>query len=115
MKCLIEEIMKDEVFVERCIDECMLYGTHEEIRRDTGKFQLSEVGVKYDYSICNHPQWKRLVEKEKEIADKRKNIEKYLQGLRDKEEYIDPDTGELCEIYPPKRTSTTTIKITINK
>lgn len=85
-----------------------------EIERTHGKMKF-ETDVKFDYSVCNHPQWRRLVEKEKEIAEKRKNIEEYLQGLRDKEEYIDPDTGEICDIYPPEKTIIRTIKITMNE
>jgi hypothetical protein len=85
-----------------------------EIERTHGKMKF-ETDVKFDYSVCNHPQWQRLIKEEKEIAEKRKNIENYLQGLRDKEEYIDPDTGEICDIYPPEKTSTRTIKITMNE
>ena len=77
--------------------------------------QIKEVGTKYDYSDCNHPQYNIVSEEIEKLTAKRKSLEKYLQSLTEEEEYINPKTGEICTIYPPSKTSTPSVVITINK
>jgi hypothetical protein len=79
------------------------------------KIELAELGTKYKYDGCNYPPYHRASEKVKEASELVKASEGWLKSLKGKVDYIDPDTGEVCEVYPPTKTSTTGIKITLAK
>ena len=115
MKAIIDEIEKSEEYKQAVLSEAEKY--HKEELRDlyNSCVQIKEVGTKYDYSACNHPQYNSISVKIEKLTSKRKSFEKYLQSLTNEEEYIDPKTGEICTIYPPSKTSTTSVVITINK
>jgi hypothetical protein len=51
----------------------------------------------------------------KEYGEQAKAAQNWLKSIKGKTEYIDPETGEVCEVYPPIKTSTTGIKITLAK
>lgn len=71
-----------------------------------------EAGVKYDYSLCG----------DSKLADMYATMEALKAGIRERETMLrnlppsgmaDPDSGEL--IFPPARSSKTTIKTTFKK
>jgi len=72
----------------------------------------SETGVKYDFSNSNHPKLKSLVAEQEKITSDIKEVEKMLKGLNEPMTIIDEDTGEMTEIKPPVKRSTTKIKVT---
>ena len=115
MKAVIEEIEKSEEYKTAVLSEAEKY--HKEELKDlyNSYVQIKEVGTKYDYSDCNHPQYNIVSEEIEKLTAKRKSLEKYLQSLTEEEEYINPKTGEICTIHPPSKTSTTSVVITINK
>ena len=89
----------------------------EEIENSNGeseykKFKLEIHNTsKYDYSNCN---WAKYVNAKKEIETKKEIVsecEKTLKYL--KQEFADPDTGEL--IYPASKISSKTYKVTMLK
>lgn len=76
------------------------------------KLEQCEVGVKYDYSNCGDPIIDELLKKQEEIAAKIKERQKTLINLPDSG-LVDPESGAF--IYPPSRSSKTTIKVTLKK
>lgn len=77
------------------------------------KLTKTEVGVKYDYSICADPIHDRLdaaFNKAKADLDERR---KFLQSLKSPLKTIDEETGEMIEIKPPLKTSTSTVTVSI--
>jgi hypothetical protein len=78
------------------------------------KFSIREVGVKYDYSLCNEPKHSHL----KLIADSAneqlKTFEKFLQAVPSSGvNQVDLITGEAYTIYPPSKSSTTSVAVTL--
>lgn len=77
------------------------------------KVELAELGIKHTYDNCNYPPLDRANEKAKEASELVKASEAWLKSIKGKTEFIDPETGEVCEVFPPIKTSTTGIKITL--
>lgn len=78
------------------------------------KFEIKETGTKYDYSQCNDPVLSELITKQNEIDELVKNRQKLLQtapvkGLN----LLIEDTGETVTVYPPSKSSTTSIAVTL--
>jgi len=71
------------------------------------KFQVKEVGVKYDFSNCNDYEYEKLIKEMNEIDIKIKEKEKELKGL--KKEMAETDTGNI--IYPPAKSSKTKVTV----
>lgn len=81
---------------------------------DGVKIERAEVGVKYDFENCNDEIMKKLIEEKKELDDRIKEREKFLKSLPvDGFEFANPNTGEIITIYPPARSSKTSLKATI--
>lgn len=79
-------------------------------------FQESEVGIKLDYS--HDSNWKYLQDRIDLLIEQRKEREEFLKkvpapdflkGISAQQE-LDKPTGELIDIFPPVKTSTTMIK-----
>jgi len=76
--------------------------------------QVAEnLGVSYDYSGCNHPEYVRVLEEFNAIAKRKKEIEAQLQATKHSFTMVDEETGEVVTVYPPVKSSTSGIKITI--
>lgn len=76
------------------------------------RIEIGEVGTKYDYSVCNNPEWAEANNQEKEWSGKRKAIEGQLQKMT-KPQRIVNDDGEVIELLPPAKTSKTALKISL--
>jgi len=77
------------------------------------KLEKSEVGISYDFSVCQDPTYERLevdFNTAKERLDERKE---FLKRIKVPTPVGDVVTGELVTIHPPQRTSTTGVKVTI--
>jgi len=73
--------------------------------------KVVETGVRNDYSAT--PSWVT----QKEVIDletkKLKDIEAMAKSLKGKLVVVDEETGETKEFFPPYKTSTTSIRVTI--
>lgn len=108
----IEEITKqlraDEDIKKFVLAEAEKYGKSFEWRG--AKMSIREVGVKYDYASSGDSEWALLDAQIKELSDKKKAREKFLQAIPDMGT-VSPETGET--IYRPAKTSTTSIAVTL--
>jgi len=77
------------------------------------KFELAEVGVKYDYS--GDKVWSLLNKGLDDLKEDIKEQEKFLKALSKplNEAYL--ATGEMIERVPPTKTSKSSFKITLGK
>jgi len=103
--------------------EAVLEGLKEEALRELAKhgkdgamilsagIKQMEAGVKYDYS--QDAEWRALKETVDAANADLKDRETFLKGVKSPFETLDKSTGEMVTIYPPKKTSTTTFKITL--
>lgn len=117
--CNIEQIVKtyrkDERVKDILLQEAERYHKDELSNLYNSKFEIKEVGVKYDYSVCGHPEWEKLNEAINELTERKKNLEKELQLKRESFIYTDIETAEQTEVFPPERSSTTSVVVTVNK
>lgn len=77
------------------------------------KFELAEVGIKYDYS--NDPVWMVLNDRKKFIDVEMKEQEKFLKSLSNPLNEANMESGEVVERIPPNKTSKSSFKITLAK
>lgn len=89
------------------------YG-QKEFEFNGSKVKISETGTKYDYSQCNDAelsQWQTEMEFLKAKID---NRQKMLQTVSEKGMIItNEETGETNTVYPPSKSSTTFITMSI--
>lgn len=85
----------------------------ETLNKLDAKFELAEVGVKYDYS--GDPVWQTLSSKIAPLQDELKEREKRLKTVTKTMIETDPETGETFEVPPPVKTSKSSFKVTLGK
>ena len=105
---LIEDVLKDEGIEYHFLKELLLYDKEKVVQVGGAKLMQTEVGVKYDYEASGDPKWFDLDKQAKEIAERKKEREKFLQGIPYNEGVVDPDTGVF--ITRPPKTSKTKVK-----
>lgn len=78
------------------------------------KFEVKETGVKYDYSKCEDIVYNRMLQESEELAAKIKAREAMLKSVSPKGMIVtDEETGETFTVYPPAKSSTTNVAVTL--
>lgn len=113
VEMLIKEIKSNKDYIDNLRDEVSKFGK-QVITPSGTKIELAEVGVKYDYSNCGDETYKKMLFQFeiletaiKERQDFFKTIP--LSGI----EVLYDD--EIVKLYPPSKSSTSSIKTTISK
>lgn len=76
--------------------------------------EIKEVGVKYDYSKCEDVELQEWQSQADVLNEKIKNRQKMLQTIPVKGmPMVNEDTGETYTVYPPAKSSTTSIAVTL--
>ena len=112
MDLLIKEIKDNPNYKDYILNEVSKYGNSHVTASGT-KLEVAEVGTKYDYTKSNDPELKELEEQKAIIDFKIKERQTFLKSLKQPMEVLFSD--ELVTLYPPAKTSTTSIKTTISK
>jgi hypothetical protein len=76
------------------------------------EFSIVEAGVKYDYSDCNDLEYNMLNTQLEALKSTLKERETFLKSIKAPMQMIDENSGEVYSVYPPKKTSSTTLKVT---
>ena len=111
-----EEVIKQltglEPYKAILLDEAQRYGKSFDYQ--TAKIDIREVGVKYDYSGCGNSELAALYDQQKAIEARIKVIETYHKGLPSAgvQVLVHPH-GELETHYPPAKSSTTSVAVTM--
>jgi len=113
VKCLedlIKQITSHPNYKELTLDEAYKYG--KTFEHYNAKFEIKEMGVKYDYTVCNDPVYNKLKAQLTVLEDEIKAREKYLKAI--------PTSGieslfedEVVTLYPPAKSSTTSITVNL--
>ena len=74
------------------------------------KFDLKEVGTKYDYTVCDDVEWNNMNAEMLVLKEKMTTREKFLQQVPEGG-IADPNNGNL--IYRAAKSSTTTVQVTL--
>ena len=80
----------------------------------SAKFNIREVGVKYDYTKCESPAYEEIMADYNDAAKRKKDMEEFLKkvphsGL----DIINGVTGEVTRVYPPAKSSTTSVAVSL--
>ena len=114
MEYLIKEIRANKEFIEFIRDEIAKNGSN--VTTSTGtKIELSEAGVRYDYSNCGDKIWNGLIADKEYIESKIKEREAFLKALPYEGLDTFDENGEVFKLYPPSKSSTRTFKTTLAK
>jgi len=110
MEDIIKQLTSNENYRKSLLEEAQKHGKTFEYHGQ--KVEIKETGVKYNYSQCNDPIYEALSKEEEVIAAGLKGRETLLKTI--------PSSGleirhedELITIYPPSKSSTTAIAITL--
>ena len=96
--------------IENALNEISNYEKNAVIKGS--EFSIVEAGVKYDYSECNDVEHNTLTTQIEAIKSALKNRETFLKAIKAPMQMIDENSGEVYTICPPKKTSSTTLKVT---
>lgn len=107
---LFEQAKKYKALVLASVQQ---YG-NKDVEYKGAKFDIKEVGVKYDYSQCNDPELAEWAQAAAELSEKIKAKQKFLQTVPQKGLLItNEETGETNTVYPPSKSSTTAVQCTL--
>lgn len=100
-----------ERYMTHVMDEAAKHG--KKFQFHSGSFETKEVGVKYDYSKCNDAELAAL-EIKAELLDKEiKARQSFLKSISGSLDVVDKDSGEVTTMYPPAKTSTTSVAVSL--
>ncbi|MCK9521052.1 MAG: hypothetical protein M0R74_18815 [Dehalococcoidia bacterium] len=107
----IADILKDDEVDYHFLKEYLQYEKEGSVALNGAVLRKSEVGVKYDYDACGDPLWNDLNKQEKELSEKRKEREKFLQNIPWDKGIVDPDTGVFITRAPKHSKEKVVVKI----
>ncbi len=112
MEAIAKGLNENTIYKKSLIDSASQRGKSFEYFN--AKFEVKEVGVKYDYSQCNDIVYKEMIEELEAITTKVKEREKFLKTIPSGGLLItDPVSGETFTAYPPSKSSTTSVAVTL--
>ena len=80
------------------------------------KFQQKEMGVSYDYTVCQDPEYNRLAGEMETLKAKMKEREKYLMGIpAEGIPMVDQETGDCYKVIRPLRRASLGYAVTFKK
>ncbi len=109
MEDTIKQVTGNPEYMSMILDEAEKYSA-KSFELNNAKVEIKEVGVKYDYSVCEDPVYNELEAQKKEIEAKIKERAKFLQ-LVPESGTVDPQTGAM--VYRASKSSTTSAVITL--
>jgi hypothetical protein len=115
IKCM-EDIVKllnsNTIYKSQVLDAAEKNGKSFEFH--SAKFEVKETGVKYDYSQCGDEEYNSLQTEMEALSLKIKDREKFLKTVPTKGmALVIEGTGEVATVYPPSKSSTTSVAVTL--
>jgi hypothetical protein len=112
MEDFIKILTGNSRYKDYVLTEGMKHGKSFEF--NGSKMEIKETGVKYDYSKCGDQAWDGFESLLSEIKELQKEREKFLKSLpAEGIEIVSNETGEVIKLYPPSKSSTTSIAVTL--
>ena len=107
-------ILKDKGVIDSTVTACERFG-NDKPEYAGAKMSVTEAGVRYDYSMCGDTKYNELVAQRVELEAQIKAREEFLKHIDGKQTIVDDATGEVMTLYPPARTSTTSLRVAFSK
>jgi len=109
---MLETLKSNKDYKDAVLQAAVLNGKDFEYM--SAKFNIREVGVKYDFSKCESPAYDEIMTEYNSAAKAKKDMEEFLkkvphQGL----DIINGVTGEVTKVYPPAKSSTTSVAVSL--
>lgn len=105
---VIDDVLKDEGIKYHFLKEFLLYEKEKIVEVNGAKLEQRETGVKWDYNASGDIVWMDLDKSCKELAEKKKEREKFLQNIPYDQGVVDPEHGNFIT-RPPKTSDTMVI------
>ncbi len=105
-----ERIIKE--IRENFVNEASKY-PEQSFEFNGAKIDKAEVGTKYNYSVCCDPIFERLEVDAAKANSDLKERQEFLKTLKSPLVTVDELSGEIVKIYPPTKTSTSSLKVSI--
>lgn len=103
VEALFDLLTSDDDYTADVRNSAELYG--KEFKKYGANIKQIEAGTNYDYSKCDHKKYIEICKQIKELDKEKKRYENLFRNI--KESAIIED----CKVYPPKKSSTSTVKI----
>lgn len=110
MEDIIKQLTSNTVYKDAVLTEAQKYG--KTFDQHNAKFEIKEMGVKYDYSNCGDPIYRELEDKLVVLEAEIKARQIFLKSMPESGQEILID-DELVKVYPPTKTSTTTVTVNL--
>jgi hypothetical protein len=114
METLIKEIKSNPDWIDYLREQVAMNGASV-ITSSGTKLELAEVGIKYDFSKCGDEMLNDLLAEQERIDELVKERQTFLKTIPVSGIDVVTISGELVRLYPPSRSSTSSIKTTIAK
>ena len=112
---VIKTVKASDTYKNSTLTEAEKYG-QKSFDLYGASLQIKEVGVKYDFTSCGDPAWNEMNQELEDLKAKMKEREDFLKRTpKDGQTCLDEQTGEVYKIYPPLKTSTTSVTTTFKK
>lgn len=112
MEDIIDQIKSDPKYREALLNEAEKNG--KKFSWQNSKIDIREVGTKYNFDNCNDPIYLEMKSESTAINEKVKSRETFLKTVSPEGmTIVDESTGEAVTIYPPSKTSTTSVVVTL--
>lgn len=109
------KILPDTELREMVRTEVAKYGKDGFVTKRGAKFQLAEVGYKYDYEACGDPVYEELASALEFAKEQLKARQEFLMNVpKEGLDIITPE-GQVVQVFPPNKTSTSSYKVTLPK
>jgi len=114
MEFFMKELKNNPEYVDYLRYEVAKYGGAHTTSSGT-RIELAEVGTKYDYVFCEDDILNDMVISRLALDEQIKERQEFLKNLPSEGIEIITRYGEVKRIYPPSKSSTSSIKCTISK
>jgi len=109
---MLETLKGNKHYKDAVLQAAVLNGKDFEYM--SAKFNIREVGVKYDFSKCESPAYEEIMADYNDASKRKKDMEDFLKkvphsGL----DIINGVTGEVTRVYPPAKSSTTSVAVSL--
>ncbi len=104
---LFKALKQDAMIKDVILEEAEKYGS-KSFEKDNAKFQIKQVGVKYDFSGCNDSELDECNEQIEKLTKAKKKREALLKAIDPDAEVFD---GDGVQLFAPSKTSTTQVTI----
>lgn len=116
IKCLesiIKMLNENTVYKSAVLDASEKQGG-KSFQFHNAKFEIRETAVKYCFDQCGDVQWESLNAQVEGLKEQLKARETFLKTVPTKGiQVLNESTGELENIYPPSKQSTTSVAVTL--